>query len=77
MTLDEIRTTHAAEIAQIKADLMNFDIPAQRAINAGFERMSLNRFPNGDDLWEMIVCAENGWQYEKPARHLTHRWASY
>lgn len=31
----------------------------------------------GDDLWEMVTCHQNGWEYARPARRLVDRWASY
>jgi hypothetical protein len=70
---------HAAEIERIKSDLAsNFEAPAQRIINAGFSRMNADRFDRaGNDLWEMITCHVNGWEYEKPPVELAHRWARY
>ena len=70
---------HKAEIEAIKTQLAtNFDVPAQRIINAGFARMCAHRFDrSGNDLWEMIVCYQNGWDYEKPSAELAQRWASY
>lgn len=66
-------------IQEIKQQLAtNFDAPAQRIINAGFARMGVDRFDrNGNDLWEMAVCEENGWEYEKPPAELVNRWARY
>ena len=72
-----IMAQHAEEIARVKADLMNFDIPAQRSINAGFTRMGEQRFRGGDDLWEAITAIENGWEYERPPARLVARWACY
>jgi hypothetical protein len=73
-----IITQHPKELARIKGDMQDFDIPAQRSINAGFNRMGVSRFTlAGDDLWEMITAVESGWEYARPARHLMQRWASY
>jgi hypothetical protein len=61
-----------------QALVTNFDVPAQRIINAGFATMGVDRFDSqGNDLWEMIQCHRNGWEYEKPLARLTQRWASY
>lgn len=69
---------HIPEIARIKHDLQDFEIPAQRSINASFARMGIARFTRaGDDLWEMITALENGWEYRRPARRLIDRWAAY
>jgi hypothetical protein len=69
---------HTPIIEQIERDMQNFDIPAQRSINAGFSRMSTDRFtPAGDDLWEMIQAIKGDWTYSRPARHLAQRWAGY
>lgn len=75
----KLLAAHGAEIEAIGRDLaMNFDAPAQRIINAGFQRMGVARFTSaGDDLWEMVTCHQNGWAYERPARRLVDRWASY
>ena len=68
---------YTSEIARIKCDMQDFERPAQRCINAGFARMGVSRFTrSGDDLWEMIVAIENGWEYQRPPRHLVDRWAS-
>lgn len=77
--IERLLAVHAAEIEAIGRELaQNFDAPAQRIINAGFERMCVARFtPAGDDLWEMVTCHQNGWTYERPARRLIDRWASY
>jgi hypothetical protein len=73
-----VMAEHSKEIARIKTDLLNFDAPAQRAINAGFSRMGVTRFPGGkDDLWEMIVAIDNGWDYQRPPAGLINRWAAY
>ncbi len=70
---------HKAEIEAIRTQLAtNFDAPAQRIINAGFAKMRASRFDrSGNDLWEMITCFQNGWDYEKPPEHLAQRWARY
>ena len=69
--------SNPAEIARIKYDMQDFDIPAQGCINAGFQRMGVARFTrSGDDLWEMIGAIENGWTYRRPARYLLDRWAA-
>ncbi len=70
---------HKAELDAIGKQLaMNFDAPAQRIINAGFARMGADRFDrDGNDLWEMVTCHQNGWEYEKPPARLTQRWAGY
>lgn len=70
---------HSAEIEAIRTQLAtNFDAPAQRIINAGMERMGVQRFlPTGDDVWEMISCQLNGWDYEKPPAQVMARWARY
>ena len=79
MNIQAIIDAHSAEIQAIKSGLaMDFDAPAQRIINAGFERMGIDRFTRqGDDLWEMISCHLNGWDYERPPARLTQRWATY
>ena len=70
---------HAAQVELIKRDLQNFDIPAQRSINAGFNRMGIDRFTKaGDDVWEMVTTLESkdqGWEYTRPPRNLIDRWA--
>lgn len=67
---------HGTEVMRIRVGLMDFEIPAQRTINAGFARMGVDRFtPAGDDLWEMVTALENGWEYARPARRLVDRWA--
>ena len=70
---------YSAEIELIRQQLAtNFDVPAQRTINAGFAHMGLDRFDrDGNDLWEMISCHLNGWEYEKPPAELIDRWAKY
>jgi hypothetical protein len=70
---------HKEAIEQIRSGLaMNFDSPAQRIINAGFSQMGVDRFDReGNDLWEMVTCHLNGWEYEKPDARLVNRWASY
>ena len=70
---------HKDAIEAISQGLVtDFDTPAQRTINAGFARMGIDRFTHsGDDLWEMIQCQRNGWEYEKPPARLIQRWASY
>jgi hypothetical protein len=75
----EFIAKHSAEVEAIRTQLaINFDAPAQRIINAGFARMGAQRFDrSGNDLWEMISCHLNGWDYEKPPAHLVNRWASY
>jgi hypothetical protein len=70
-------TKHAAEIAEIKAGLLNFDIPAQRTINAGFARMNVARFVGKDDRWEQITCHQNGWEYKQIPPEIMNRWARY
>ena len=79
MRLSTVLETHKAELEQISRELaMNFDAPAQRIINAGFNRMGVARFTrSGDDLWELYTATVNGWEYERPAAHLVQRWASY
>lgn len=78
MTIEQIISQHATEIAAIKTGLMNFDVPAQRTINHGFACMGIERFPcMKDDIWQMIVDHENGDRYERPPAHLIQRWASY
>lgn len=73
-----IMAQHADELRKIHDAMQDFDVPAQRSINAGFARMNVARFTRaGDDLWEMITALENGWEYQRPARHLIDRWASY
>ena len=76
-----LMTRFPAEVARIKSDMLNFDIPAQRAINAGFARMGADRFTrSGDDVWEMITAIEgaaDGWEYRRPPAHLIARWAGY
>ena len=79
---ERIIARYPDEIAQINADLLNFDIPAQRSINAGFARMETARFTAaGDCVWEMICALVGGsdgpWTYSRPARHLIQRWAGY
>lgn len=78
-TIERIIDAHSAEIEHIRRELaMNFDVPAQGSINAGFARMGIERFDrNGNDLWEMITCHQNGWEYSKPPAHLRDRWARY
>jgi hypothetical protein len=73
-----LRTQYAEQINWIKRQLAeNFATGAQRIINAGFNRMGQTRFTRaGDDLWEMITALENGWEYQRPARHLVDRWAA-
>lgn len=68
---------HGAALAAIGAQLaVNFDTPAQRTINAGFERLGIPRFTRaGDDLWEMYTAHSNGWAYTKPPRRLIDRWS--
>jgi len=69
---------HATAIQALSTALAeNFDTPAQRLINAAFERMGEHRFVGGDDRWEQVVAHQNGWEYVKPAKHLIQRWASY
>jgi hypothetical protein len=69
---------HADQVRLIRVDLMDFDIPAQRSINAGFHRMGIDRFtPAGDDVWQMVFCLENTCEYERPERRLVDRWATY
>lgn len=79
MTIERFIAEHQAEIEEIKNGLaFNFDAPAQRIINAGFERMDVARFDHeGNDRWEMITCHLNGWDYEKPSAELTDRWSRY
>ncbi len=74
-----VMENHGTELGEIrKALATNFDVPAQRSINAGFARMDVPRFTRaGDDLWEMIVALENGTEYQKPPRRLVDRWAAY
>ena len=68
---------YPTEIARIKSDILNSEDWVQRTINVGFARMGVARFTrSGDDLWEMIVAIENGWEYQRPPRHLVDRWAS-
>jgi hypothetical protein len=73
-----LREQYAPQLAWISRELsQNFDAPAQRIINAGFNRIGQNRFTRaGDDLWEMITALENDWEYQRPARHLVDRWAT-
>ena len=79
MTAAILISRYPTEIAAIKAALVqDFDTPAQRTINAGFAAMGVQRFTTaGDDLWEQVVCLENGLTYEKPPEHLRRRWARY
>ena len=74
-----IRAKYVEQIQHIKTKLATeFEIPAQSIINHGFACMGIERFDRqGNDLWEMITCAENGWEYERPAAHLVERWARY
>lgn len=73
-----VMAEHADELARIGRDLHNFDVPAQRSINAGFARMGVDRFPGGkDDLWEMITDLQSGWEYVRPPAHLIDRWMRY
>jgi hypothetical protein len=76
--IEQIIQDHSDEIEAIKSGLaMNFDAPAQRIINAGFTRMGIARFDASGDVWEQIVCHQNGWEYERPSQELQQRWASY
>lgn len=77
--IQQFAAKHAVEIEAIATALAtNFDAPAQRIINAGFARMGVQRFDRqGNDLWEMVTCFKNGWEYEKPPAHLVSCWASY
>jgi hypothetical protein len=70
---------HAAAIDRTrKALAMDFDTPAQRTINRLFAEIGVQRFTrSGDDLWEMIVAHQNGWEYQKPPAYLIARWGSY
>jgi hypothetical protein len=78
MTTQQIITKHAEVIDTIKSQLAtNFDVPAQRIINAGFDTMGIDRFDASGDVWEQIVCLQNGWDYERPSNELQERWASY
>lgn len=76
--IDRIIEEHASEIQHISQQLaMNFEVPVQRTINAGFARMGISRFDRSGDVWEQIVCRQNGWEYEVPPQHLMNRWATY
>ena len=79
MTLQQIMKTHAAEIEATGRELaINFDAPAQGIINAMFARIGVARFTRaGDDVWQQIECAKNGWEYARPPRRLIDRWAAY
>ena len=70
---------HAAEYRATCTKLAtDFDHPAQRIINVFFQRIGVTRFTaKGDDLWEMLVCEENGWKYKRPPRKLIARWMLY
>jgi hypothetical protein len=75
----DIFESYRDELERIGQQLAtNFDAPAQRIINAGFARMGIDRFTqSGNDLWEMYVAQLNGWEYQRPPRHLQERWARY
>lgn len=76
--IEQFIKDHAVEIAAIRTELAtNYDAPAQRIINAGFNRMGEDRFHGNDDLWEMIVAHQDGEVYDRPPVHLQRRWASY
>ena len=79
LNIQQFAEKNAVEIQSIRTALAtNFDAPAQRIINAGFNRMGVDRFDRvGNDLWEMLQCHKNGWEYEKPPARLAQRWASY
>ena len=68
---------YKSDLAAIGTQLaQNFEVPAQRTINAGFARMRVDRFTrSGDDLYEMATAFQNGWEYRKPPSHLVARWA--
>lgn len=66
---------HPEVFAQIRQDLTNFYIPAQRSINFGFAKMGVDRFtPEGDDVWEMMMAIDAGWEYTRPPANLVERW---
>lgn len=64
-------------IAEIRTALAtDFDTPAQRSINRGFEKLGVARFTKaGDDLWEMMMAILNDAEYRRPERRLIDRWA--
>ena len=68
---------HAVEIAEISRGLQDFEIPAQRTINRGFERMSVERFVGKDDRWEQVTAHQCGWDYVPPPARLIRRWRTY
>jgi hypothetical protein len=77
-SLEQFIVAHRAEIDALKTQIAtNFDVPAQRLINAAFSRMGVDRFDSSGDVWEQIVCLENGWEYEQPSFELMERWAGY
>lgn len=77
VTAERILRTKGNNIAAIRRQMQNFDIPAQSSINYGFAVMGEDRFtPGGDDVWEMIIALENGaeWEYNRPRPELVSRW---
>lgn len=79
MTARLLIARYPRQIAAIRRALVeDFDTPAQRTINAGFAAMGIERFTHaGDDLWDMIDCHANGWEYQRPPAHLVRRWRAY
>jgi hypothetical protein len=76
--LEQFIAAHAVEIEALKTQLAtNYDVPAQRLINAVFAKMGVDRFDRDGDVWEQVVCFQNGWEYEAPSAELQQRWARY
>ena len=75
-----VMVNHGVTVGEIHDAMQNFEIPAQRSINAGFARMGIARFTSaGDDVWEMITALETSGpnEYQRSPRHLVDRWGSY
>lgn len=73
--VQEFAVKHAAKIAATGQTLaINYDIPAQRIINALFESIGEPRFVGKDDRWEQIIACQNGWEYRPPPKSSIDRW---
>jgi hypothetical protein len=50
----------------------NFNVPAQRTINAACSRMGVTRLD-----WEKMDAIRNNTEYERPPHAMLDRWARY
>ena len=64
---------HAAVIDRCRKDLgTNFEVPAQRIINAACYQMGCSRLD-----WEKIVAVQADWEFTPIPKHILARWEAY